>query len=152
MGNKLNKVLILEDGFVRITTKDMAEAMAYKNGCTTDESMPSAKVVMNHLGDHYFRFVDNKLVPEERQIFYHFLEDTGLAYAERIVEKLEKGRLFELHYWNLNVPEIFKARKAYKKNLNSKKPVAATLSEEENLQEFYNNLPPKCFRREIIDF
>ena len=51
--------------------------------------------------------VDNRLKPEERDMFYK-LEEVGLMRTQQEEATLAKGKVWRLHYWFLNAALILK--------------------------------------------
>lgn len=51
--------------------------------------------------------IDNRLRPEERDLFYK-LEEAGLMHTQQEEVTIAKGKVWRLHYWFLNRPIIMK--------------------------------------------
>ena len=54
-----------------------------------------------------YAIVDNRLTPQERDIFYK-LEEANLVYTKQEEVTIKKGKVWRLHYWFLNRQFILK--------------------------------------------
>jgi len=95
--------LILEKYMV--DESDLALAIHRKTKVGVDESEGIARHVMSVFG-YENRTIDNRLKPDDRDVFY-MLEDHGLLKTDREESEKPEGGIWRTHYWLLNAIKIY---------------------------------------------
>jgi len=100
-----------------ITLEIMSKALENKLGLSSEIAHKVACSVMEIFGYEY-QIIDNVLDQETRKLFY-ILETQGILSTKRETTRLQNGRIWFTHYWNLRKELIF--RYAEKKTYENKK-------------------------------
>ncbi len=77
-----------------------------EKGYSEEAVQDLAEFVISLYGFDY-AIVDNRLTPQNRDIFYK-LEEERLVYTRQEEVTIKKGKVWRLHYWFLNRPYILK--------------------------------------------
>jgi hypothetical protein len=77
-----------------------------KNGMSDDEVKRMAEYLMSFFG-YTDEVIDNRLTPEDRDVFY-MLEEEGLLTTTQEEVLLKKGKLWRIHYWILKKDQIIR--------------------------------------------
>jgi hypothetical protein len=77
-----------------------------KKGMDEEEIKRMAEYVMGFFG-YTDEVIDNRLTPEDRDIFY-MLEEEGLVTTTQEEVLLKKGKLWRIHYWILKKDQIIR--------------------------------------------
>lgn len=77
-----------------------------KGGMSDDEIKRMADYVMSFFG-YTDEVIDNRLTPEDRDVFY-MLEEEGLLTTTQEEVLLKKGKLWRIHYWILKKDQIIR--------------------------------------------
>ncbi len=77
-----------------------------EKGYSEDDIQEIADFIISLYGFDY-AIVDNRLTPQNRDIFYK-LEEERLVYTRQEEVTIKKGKVWRLHYWFLNRPYILK--------------------------------------------
>lgn len=81
-----------------------------KKGMSDDEVKRMAEYVMSFFG-YTDEVIDNRLTPEDRDVFY-MLEEEGLLTTTQEEVLLKKGKLWRIHYWILKKDQIIRLASA----------------------------------------
>lgn len=103
-----------------------------KKGMSDDEVKRMAEYVMSFFG-YTDEVIDNRLTPEDRDVFY-MLEEEGLLTTTQEEVLLKKGKLWRIHYWILKKDQIIRLASADEEGKAKEKvpeDVYDQLSEEE---------------------
>ena len=71
-----------------------------KSGYSEGQVRELAEFIISLFGFDY-AVVDNRLTPQERDVFYR-LEEHNLVYTKQEEVTVRKGKVWRLHYWFLN--------------------------------------------------
>ena len=82
------------------------KTLGEKKGYSDEDIQDLAEFVISLYGFDY-AIVDNRLTPQNRDIFYK-LEEEKLVYTRQEEVTIKKGKVWRLHYWFLNRPYILK--------------------------------------------
>jgi hypothetical protein len=98
---------------VLIITVDLL-AQALKNTLgrrgVSDENIKNlAEYVLNFFG-YSDEIIDNRLTPQDRDIFY-MLEELGILSTKEEEEHIMRGKLWRVHYWVLRKDNIVRLAK-----------------------------------------
>ncbi len=77
-----------------------------KKGMSDDEVKRMAEYLMSFFG-YTDEVIDNRLTPEDRDVFY-MLEEEGLLTTTQEEVLLKKGKLWRIHYWILKKDQIIR--------------------------------------------
>ena len=106
-----------------------------KEGITETDTEQLAEYVMS-----FFRFsdqaIDNRLTPEDRDVFY-MLEEEGFLTTRQEEVHIERGKVWRIHYWVLKTDQI--RRIAHQQDNG--------LSETDGLSMCYEEVPDDCWQR-----
>ncbi len=75
-----------------------------KKGVSEDEVKRLAEYIMSFFG-YTDEVIDNRLTPEDRDVFY-MLEEEGLLTTTHEEVLLKKGKLWRIHYWIIKKDQI----------------------------------------------
>jgi len=81
-----------------------------KKGMSDDEVKKMAEYLMSFFG-YTDEVIDNRLTPEDRDVFY-MLEEEGLLTTTQEEVLLKKGKLWRIHYWILKKDQIIRLSSA----------------------------------------
>ena len=81
-----------------------------KKGMSYEEVKRMAEYVMSFFG-YTDEVIDNRLTPEDRDVFY-MLEEEGLLTTTQEEVLLKKGKLWRIHYWILKKDQIIRLASA----------------------------------------
>ncbi len=81
-----------------------------KKGMSDEEVKRMADYVMSFFG-YTDEVIDNRLTPEDRDVFY-MLEEEGLLTTTQEEVLLKKGKLWRIHYWILKKDQIIRLASA----------------------------------------
>jgi len=77
-----------------------------KKGMSDNEVKRMAEYLMSFFG-YTDEVIDNRLTPEDRDVFY-MLEEEGLLTTTQEEVLLKKGKLWRIHYWILKKDQIIR--------------------------------------------
>lgn len=103
-----------------------------KKGMSDDDVKRMAEYLMSFFG-YTDEVIDNRLTPEDRDMFY-MLEEEGLLTTTQEEVLLKKGKLWRIHYWILKKDQIIRLAAADDKGEEAdaaKEDVYDQLSDEE---------------------
>lgn len=81
-----------------------------KKGMSDEEVKRMAEYLMSFFG-YTDEVIDNRLTPEDRDVFY-MLEEEGLLTTTQEEVLLKKGKLWRIHYWILKKDQIIRLSSA----------------------------------------
>jgi hypothetical protein len=81
-----------------------------KKGTPDEEVKRMAEYLMSFFG-YTDEVIDNRLTPEDRDVFY-MLEEEGLLTTTQEEVLLKKGKLWRIHYWILKKDQIIRLASA----------------------------------------
>ncbi len=82
----------------------LSKTVGKKNEMSEEETRNLAEYVMSFFG-YTDEVIDNRLTPEDRDIFY-MLEEEGLVTTTHEEVLLKKGKMWRIHYWILKKDQI----------------------------------------------
>jgi hypothetical protein len=103
-----------------------------KKGMSDDDIKRMAEYVMSFFG-YTDEVIDNRLTPEDRDVFY-MLEEEGLLTTTQEEVLLKKGKLWRIHFWILKKDQIIRLASAVDEGVKAeedKEDVYDQLSDEE---------------------
>jgi len=103
-----------------------------KKGMSDEEIKKLAEYVMSFFG-YTDEVIDNRLTPEDRDVFY-MLEEEGLLTTTQEEVLLKKGKLWRIHFWILKKDQILRLSKSEENGKEAQDEVADVydqLSDEE---------------------
>ncbi len=103
-----------------------------KKGMSDEEIEKLAEYLMSFFG-YTDEVIDNRLTPEDRDVFY-MLEEAGLLTTTQEEVLLKKGKLWRIHYWILKKDQIIRlalTAEAGKVDVDHSTDVYDELSDEE---------------------
>jgi hypothetical protein len=103
-----------------------------KKGMPDEEVKRMAEYLMSFFG-YTDEVIDNRLTPEDRDVFY-MLEEEGLLTTTQEEVLLKKGKLWRIHYWILKKDQIIRlssADEGSKETEEEPEDVYGQLSDEE---------------------
>ncbi len=77
-----------------------------KKGMSDEDVKRMAEYLMSFFG-YTDEVIDNRLTPEDRDVFY-MLEEEGLLTTTQEEVLLKKGKLWRIHYWILKKDQIIR--------------------------------------------
>lgn len=90
-----------------ITINDLTKALKNtfgRRGMEEEDIKSIAEFLINFFGFEEYA-IDNRLNPEDRDVFY-MLEEVGLLKTVREEVTIKKGQTWRIHYWKLNKAKI----------------------------------------------
>lgn len=82
----------------------LSKTVGKKSEMSEEETRNLAEYVMSFFG-YTDEVIDNRLTPEDRDIFY-MLEEEGLVTTTHEEVLLKKGKMWRIHYWILKKDQI----------------------------------------------
>lgn len=104
-----NGVHVAGTGMTVVTMQQVGIALKRtlgKKGMSDDEIKKMAEYLMSFFG-YTDEVIDNRLTPEDRDVFY-MLEEEGLLTTTQEEVLLKKGKLWRIHYWILKKDQIIR--------------------------------------------
>ena len=124
----------------------MTKAIKNKLDISEMKAKKIATFIMDTFG-YEFRIIDNILKPDERQLFY-MLEAEGILTTGRERSRLQDGREWMTHYWQLQCSQILQHAK-YKKKIIIKKSLESH-TEKRSTSSIYSSLSEDLWTKRKI--